>query len=183
MNFCSNCGSGQLQTIIPPGDDHPRIVCTDCGMIHYQNPIVVVGCIPTFEDQILLCKRAIEPRYGKWTIPCGFMENGESVEHGAQRETWEEARAKVDLENIQLVYTVIHVNQVYVVFRSRLNPVEFAAGPESLEVKLFKHFEIPWNEIAFSSVECALKTYIDDYSKGQNKTHCHSFKRPDHKAQ
>ena len=86
-------------------------------MIHYQNPIVVVGCIPTFEDQILLCRRAIEPRYGKWTIPCGFMENGESVEYGAQRETWEEARAKVDLENIQLVYTVIHVNQVYVVFR------------------------------------------------------------------
>ena len=183
MKFCSQCGSDKLEEIVPEGDDHERIVCSSCKTIHYQNPIVVVGCIPASEDKILLCRRAIQPRYGKWTIPCGFMENGESVEHGAQRETWEEARAKVDLHNVQLVYTVIHVNQVYIVFRSTLNPVKFEPGPESLEVKLFDFDEIPWDEIAFSSVECALKAYIQDYRNDRFLTHCHSYRRLDHQAQ
>lgn len=182
MNFCSQCGSAQLEKIIPTGDDRIRIVCSNCQSIHYSNPIVVVGCIPTIEDKVLLCRRAIQPRYGKWTVPCGFMENGESVENGAMRETWEESRAKVELLNIQLVYSVVHVNQVYIVFRSKLNPVKYEAGPESLEVQLFDLSAIPWNELAFTSVEYALKTYSEDFQKGQFTTHWHSYRRSDHQT-
>ncbi|MEW8208657.1 MAG: NUDIX hydrolase [Candidatus Thiodiazotropha taylori] len=133
MNFCSQCGA-KVEVKVPDGDNRPRHVCDSCSTIHYQNPKIVVGCIPVWEDQILLCRRAIEPRYGLWTLPAGFMENGETSQQGAARETLEEATARVDVEGLYGLYNLPHINQVYLIFRSRLLDLEFAAGTESLEV-------------------------------------------------
>src|SRR5581483_1871984 len=120
MNFCSHCGSGEIALRVPAGDSLPRFVCAACGSIHYQNPKVVVGCLPEWDDRVLLCKRAIEPRHGKWTLPAGFLENGESLAMGAQRETLEEASARVQMGELYTVISLPHINQVYVMFRARL---------------------------------------------------------------
>ncbi|WP_333839650.1 NUDIX hydrolase, partial [Pelomicrobium sp.] len=127
MNFCSNCGA-RVEYRVPPGDTLPRYVCPACGAIHYQNPKIVVGCIPEWEDRVLLCRRAIEPRYGYWTLPAGFMENGETTFQAALRETMEEARARVELGPLYTVYNLPHVNQVYLMFRARLLDLDFRPG-------------------------------------------------------
>ena len=161
MNFCSHCGSS-VDLQIPEGDHLPRHVCRDCGAIHYQNPKIVAGCIPEWQGRILLCRRSIKPRYGLWTIPAGFMENGETLEQAAKRETDEEACAKVELAGLYALYNLPHVNQVYVIFRGKLVDGSFAPGLESLETALFEESEIPWHEIAFPVVTRTLKRYFDD---------------------
>jgi ADP-ribose pyrophosphatase YjhB (NUDIX family) len=166
MNFCSECGNA-VEVSIPEGDNRPRHVCPSCGAIHYQNPKVVVGCIPVWEDRVLLCRRAIEPRYGFWTVPAGFMENGETSQQGAARETLEEACAQVAVEGLYTLFNLPHINQVYLLYRSRLLNLDFAAGEESLEVALFREHEIPWDEIAFPVIRESLRLFFDDRSQGR----------------
>ncbi len=166
MNFCSNCG--QLLTYLkPPGDDHYRYCCESCGVIHYQNPVMVVGCIPELEGRILLCRRSIEPCYGKWTLPAGYLENGESVAAGAKRETFEEARARVEILSPYALYNICHVNQIYLMFRARLKDNNFRAGSESLEVNLFTEDDIPWQKIAFRVIKETLIQYFKDRRNGR----------------
>ena len=166
MNYCSNCGQ-QLIYCTPPGDDRSRYYCKECGTIHYQNPTMVVGCIPEWDGKILLCRRAIEPRYGKWTLPAGFLENGETVAEGAARETYEEARAKVENLIPYALYNICYVNQIYLMFRARLIDTRFEPGNESLEVKLFAEEEIPWNDIAFRVLQETLIQYYKDRPTGK----------------
>lgn len=170
MNFCSHCGAG-LELKIPDGDNLPRHVCTVCNTIHYQNPKIVAGCIPQWDRKILLCRRAIEPRYGLWTLPAGFMENQESTQEAASRETLEEANARV--QNLQLygLFNIPRINQVYVLFRGELLDLEFSPGQESLETKLFDQAEIPWEKLAFPVMEEALKRFYQDQSQGHYHTH------------
>ena len=144
MNFCSNCGAATLELRIPDGDTLQRRVCATCGTIHYENPKIVTGCLPVWDERLLLCKRAIEPRYGLWTLPAGFLENGETLGSGAARETLEEADARVELGELYTVISLPQINQVYMMFRSRLTDVDFGPGTESLEVRLFDESEIPW---------------------------------------
>ncbi len=160
MNFCSNCGSDHLNFSIPEGDNVARYWCASCKTIHYQNPKIIVGCLPVYKNKVLLCKRAIPPRYGLWNLPAGFMENGETTEQGAMRETWEEAQAEVTIVKLHCVYSIPHVNQVYLHFLAHLKEPVFASGPESLEVDLFSPEEIPWADMAFSSSTFALEKYI-----------------------
>ena len=149
----------------------PRHVCDDCGTVHYQNPKIVAGCIPMWEDKILICKRAIDPRYGKWTLPAGFMENGETVVQAAMRETVEEARARViDLELYGL-FNIPHVNQVYIMFRGELEAPNFSSGPESLEVRLVTESEIPWGELAFPVIKRTLDLFLEDRRRGSFGNH------------
>ncbi|MCK6371083.1 MAG: NUDIX hydrolase [Gammaproteobacteria bacterium] len=160
MNFCSHCG--QAVTLeVPAGDNRPRHVCKSCGRIHYQNPLVVVGCVPVYEGQILLCRRAIEPRHGFWTVPAGFMELGETLGEAAIRETWEEAEAQVELGALFAVVDVVQARQVHVFFHGRLTAPVFGAGEETLETRLFPPGQIPWSEIAFPSVCIALERCLD----------------------
>jgi ADP-ribose pyrophosphatase YjhB (NUDIX family) len=165
MKFCSDCGA-PVALKIPPGDALPRHVCDACGTVHYSNPKMVIGCIPEWRDQVLLCKRAIEPRYGLWTLPAGFMENGETVAQAALRETLEEARARVELAGMFSVLSVPHVNQVHIFYRARLVDLDFGPGAESLEVQLFPESAIPWREIAFRTVATTLRHYYADRAAG-----------------
>src|SRR5437660_4132644 len=142
MNFCSHCGSSALEHRIPEGDTLPRWICSNCGTVHYQNPKVVVGCLPEWDGQVLLCKRAIEPRHGLWTLPAGFMELGETTAQAALRETLEEAKARVELGDVFALLSVPHVDQVHIFYRARLLDQDFAAGEETLEVGLFRQGEI-----------------------------------------
>ena len=166
MNFCSNCGQPVTHRT-PPGDDRSRFYCESCGVVHYQNPKLVVGCIPEMEDQILLCRRAIEPCYGKWTLPAGYLENGETVAAGAKRETFEEARARVEVLAPYALYNICHVDQIYLLFRARLKDKRFQAGNESLEVRLFSENDIPWEQIAFRVINATLLQYFDDRRSGR----------------
>ncbi len=161
MKFCPYC-SEPVVLAIPPDDDRERFVCTKCDAIHYQNPRMIVGCLVTFESSVMLCRRAIEPRKGLWTLPAGFMENGETAEEGALRETWEEARARPEIRHLHTIYSIPHINQVYLLFHAELATPEFASGPESLDVQLFDVGRIPWDELAFHSVEFSLKRYLED---------------------
>ena len=172
MKFCSECGQAVEQRI-PAGDNLPRYVCTTCHTIHYQNPKIVAGCIPEWEDKVLLCRRAIEPRHGLWTLPAGFMENRETTQQAAQRETWEEAHAEVDIASLYAVYSVPRISQVYMLFRGPLREYRFAPGPESLEVRLFTQDEIPWDEMAFPVIQEILKRYCEDVRAGCHHTALH----------
>jgi ADP-ribose pyrophosphatase YjhB (NUDIX family) len=168
---------------IPPGDDRERFICPACGRIHYQNPRMVVGCIPRWENRTLLCRRAIEPRHGTWTLPAGFLENRESVEEGARREMMEEAKASA-LELLPYgLYNIRHVSQVYLMFRTALASGDFGAGEESLEVRLFEESEIPWDELAFPVVEMTLRRYFRDARRGEFPFHIEDvtarMRRPD----
>jgi len=178
MNYCSNCGRASLVEKIPEGDNHLRIVCENCHTIHYQNPKMVAGCLPEWEDKILLCKRAIEPRYGLWTLPAGFMENQESLEQAAVRETWEEAQARVASLSLYVVMSLSRINQVFVMFRAQLQNLEFAPGAESLEVKLFTQDEIPWEQLAFPVVRRILTHYYQDQLRGQFPVHVEELLPP-----
>src|SRR5687767_15801159 len=151
MKFCPSCGTGVIQRV-PPGDSLPRHVCDACGNIHYQNPKLVLGSIPEWEGRLLLCRRAIEPRYGYWTLPAGFMENDETAAEAALRETLEEAGTRVELGAPFTMISVPHVNQVHLFYRARVLGLEFKPGEESLEVALWEEAEIPWKEIAFRTV-------------------------------
>jgi ADP-ribose pyrophosphatase YjhB (NUDIX family) len=166
MNFCSDCG-GRLLVKVPRDDDRRRHVCSACGKVHYQNPKIVTGCLPAWQDSVLLCRRAIEPRSGFWTVPAGFMELGETVQQGAVRETWEEARARVKLLAPYSMFNLPHVNQLYVIFRARLLDLEFEAGPESEDVRLFTEQEIPWDDLAFGTVRQTLLFYFQDRALGR----------------
>lgn len=165
MNYCSTCGA-PVRPRVPPGDDRPRYVCDRCHTIHYENPKMVVGCIPEWEDKVLLCRRAIEPRSGLWTIPAGFLENGETVIEGAKRESFEEARARVEILGLYTLFDLTHVHQVYLIFRARLLDDHYMAGEETAEVKLFEEKEMPWDEIAFPSIKKALTLYFQDRLTG-----------------
>ena len=161
MKFCSECGS-ETQSAIPQGDDRQRQVCTGCGMVHYSNPKVIVGCLPEHNGKILLCKRAIEPRHGFWTLPAGFMENAESTAEGAARETWEEAEAVATNLVLYRVFDVPYINQVYIFYRCNIEDGRFGVGPESLETALVSGDEIPWDELAFPVVKELLVEFLDD---------------------
>lgn len=170
MKFCSNCGAPVTQRI-PPGDSLPRFVCDRCNTVHYQNPRMIVGCIPEWEGRILLCRRGIEPRYGLWTVPAGFMENGETTYEGARRETLEEANARIEMGQLYALYNIPHINQVYMLFRARLLDLDFHAGAETLEVRLFAEHEIPWSDIAFATVRNTLTHYYHDRRSGEFRFH------------
>ncbi len=169
-HFCSACGS-PIQRRIPEGDNRERDCCGHCGKIHYVNPRPVVGTIPVWGQQVLLCRRAIEPRYGKWTLPAGFMEVGESTAQGAERETTEEAGARIRLGPLFTMLDVPQVEQVHIFYRAELVDLDFAPGEESLEVKLFDESEIPWDEIAFRTVRETLRHYFDDRHLGRFGVH------------
>jgi ADP-ribose pyrophosphatase YjhB (NUDIX family) len=170
MNYCNACG-GSLDEQVPDGDNRPRHVCDDCGAIHYRNPKVVTGCIPVWEDQVLLCRRAIKPRHGLWTLPAGFLENGESSHQGAVRETLEEANARVDVEGLYTTFNLPHIDQIYMLFRARLLDLDFSPGIESLEVQLFGEQAIPWDKLAFPVVAETLKLFFADRARGQYGIH------------
>ncbi|MDQ6923720.1 MAG: NUDIX hydrolase [Pseudomonadota bacterium] len=179
MKFCSQCGSSQLDFRVPDGDTLKRYVCAACATIHYQNPKVVVGCLPVWEDRVLLCKRAIEPRLGLWTLPAGFLENGETLIAGALRETAEEAGARVDICALYTIISLPHISQIYVMFHARLRDLDFAPGPESLEVRLFDEDDIPWGQIAFRTITRTLRNYFLDRKRGEFPVHVSALdKRP-----
>jgi ADP-ribose pyrophosphatase YjhB (NUDIX family) len=165
MKFCSNCAAPVMKRV-PPGDNLPRWVCDQCGEIHYQNPRMVIGAIPEFEGKLLLCRRAIEPRYGYWTLPAGFMENDETTGQAALRETLEEAGARIELGEAFSMISVPYVNQVHLFYRAKLKDLDFKAGEESLEVALYEEAHIPWKEIAFRTVAATLKHWFADRSRG-----------------
>jgi ADP-ribose pyrophosphatase YjhB (NUDIX family) len=170
MNFCPHCG-GKLALRIPPGDTLPRHVCDSCGVVHYKNPLLVIGAIPEWGDRILLCKRAIEPRLGRWTLPAGFMELGETTGEAALRETLEEAKARIELTGVFTMLSVPQVNQVHIFYRARLLDLAFGPGQESLEVDLFSQSEIPWQDIAFRTVSATLRYYYEDRRAGAYRLH------------
>ncbi|VAW94640.1 MutT/Nudix family protein [hydrothermal vent metagenome] len=172
MKFCSSCGHG-VTLRIPEDDNLPRFICDHCDTIHYQNPNIVTGCLPVIGDKVLLCKRAIEPRHGYWTLPAGFMENSETLEDAAMRESAEEAYANVELEQLYTVFSLPHVNQVYILFRARLLDETFKPGIESLEVKLFSEDEIPWDNLAFRTIYHTLKYFFGDRKTGQYTMRSH----------
>jgi ADP-ribose pyrophosphatase YjhB (NUDIX family) len=170
MKFCSDCGQ-PVTLRVPEGDHRPRHVCTGCGAVHYHNPKIVAGCVPEYEGRILLCRRAIEPRHGFWTIPAGFMENGETTQDAARRESVEEALAEVEIGSLLAVVHVLHADQVHVMFRARLPKPEFGVGAETLEVMLCEEADIPWQDIAFRSVDYALRRYLEDRRAGLERHH------------
>ncbi len=178
MKFCPECGA-PVELRLPPEDNRERHVCTVCATIHYQNPKMIVGAIPEWEDgRILLCRRAIEPRHGLWTLPAGFMENGETTPEAAARETLEEANAQVQIGELYSMYNIPYIDQVYLLFRARLLNLDFSPGVESLEVKLFTEQEIPWDELAFRAVSLTLKDYFADRQAGSYQFHIGDLLKP-----
>jgi ADP-ribose pyrophosphatase YjhB (NUDIX family) len=171
FRHCRACGS-PVEYRVPPGDNAERAVCTVCATVHYENPLNVVGAIPVWGDQVLLCRRAIEPRYGLWTLPAGFLELGETLEQGAIRETLEEAGARVQLQGLYSVLSVVRVGQVHLFYRAELLDIDFSPGEESLEVALFREAEIPWDELAFRTVSQTLRWFFDDHRRSQFGLHC-----------
>ncbi|EPZ15666.1 ADP-ribose pyrophosphatase [Thauera terpenica 58Eu] len=177
MNFCSNCGAA-VELRIPPGDTLPRYVCRQCTTVHYQNPKLVVGALAQWEDRILLCRRAIEPRHGFWTLPAGFMENDETTAQAAARETAEEARARIEVGELYTMIDVPYISQVHLVYRARLLDLDFSAGEESLEVALLREDEIPWDQIAFRTIGMTLRYFFEDRRRGNWPFHCTSLALP-----
>lgn len=170
MKFCSACAQ-PVTLKVPDGEHLPRFVCTSCGAIHYENPRIIAGCVIETEGKILLCKRAIEPRHGYWTTPAGFMENGESVQQGAAREAMEEALAHVKIGSLLAIVNVLRAHQVHITFRATLVEPSFGIGPESLETRLYAEEDIPWHDLAFLSVEFALRRYLEDRRLGRELLH------------
>ena len=165
MKFCCYCASPVVSRV-PPGDNLPRWICDECGEIHYQNPKLVIGTIPEHGGRILLCRRAIEPRYGYWTLPAGFMENSETAAQGAARETLEEAGARVELGAPFSMISVPRVNQVHLFYLARVVDLDFKPGEETLEVALFEEAALPWKDIAFRTVGLTLKLWLSDRKAG-----------------
>jgi ADP-ribose pyrophosphatase YjhB (NUDIX family) len=176
MKYCSQCGK-EVVLKVPPDDKLPRFVCEACGTIHYQNPRMVVGCVPEWAGNILLCLRAIEPRRGYWTLPAGFMENHETLEGCAQREAHEEALADVRIGSLLSVINVPHASQVHVFFRAELVGGRFGVGHESMDAALYAQADIPWPELAFPSVEFTLRRYLADREAGRESSHLTTVER------
>lgn len=176
MNFCNRCAS-KLELRVPEGDNRLRHVCASCGAVHYENPVVIVGTIPIWQDQVLLCKRAIEPRRGFWTLPAGFQEIGEPIDEGALRETQEEAHAHAEIERLFAVLSVPEIGQVHLMFLARLIKPEFSPGAESLQVQLFREQEIPWGHIAFRTISRTLRCYFFDRNRGEFGLHVSTLQR------
>jgi len=168
MKYCGECGS-QVELVIPKDDNRHRHVCLSCKTIHYYNPKIVAGCIPDLDGKIMLCKRAIEPQYGKWTLPAGFMENGESTTQAAVRETLEEANAMVEIQDLYTVINLPHVNQVYLIYRAKLSDEGYSSGVESLEVDLYAEADVPWEHLAFPVIRETLSLYFEDKRAGNFK--------------
>jgi ADP-ribose pyrophosphatase YjhB (NUDIX family) len=168
MKFCSECAH-PVALAIPEGDNRPRYVCSQCNAIHYQNPKLVIGSLPVWEAdgelKVLLCKRAIEPRYGYWTLPAGFMENNETTAEAAIRETEEEAGANIELGPLYTLINVSHVHQVHLFYLARLRDLDYSAGIESLEVQMFSEREIPWDDLAFPTIRKTLQLFFADRVK------------------
>ncbi len=171
IRHCKACG-GAVQYIVPAGDNRERATCTVCKMVHYENPLNIVGTVPVWDDKVLLCRRNIEPRYGLWTLPAGFMELGETTAQGAARETTEEAGARIELQGLFTVLNVVRVGQLHLYYRARLQDTDFAPGPESIEAELFREEQIPWDELAFRTVRETLKYYFADRRLGRFEMHC-----------
>jgi ADP-ribose pyrophosphatase YjhB (NUDIX family) len=171
IQHCPACG-GAVAYRIPPDDNRERATCTACATIHYENPLNVVGTVPAWGDQVLLCRRNIEPRFGLWTLPAGFMELGETTAEGAARETDEEAGARIELLGLFSVLNVVRVGQVHLFYRARLLDTRFDPGPETIEAQLFHEHEIPWDQLAFRTVRETLRCYFDDHRRGQFGLHC-----------
>jgi len=185
MKFCTECAHPVVLKI-PPDDNRYRFVCDNCHTIHYQNPKLVVGSIPIWkadgELKILLCRRAIEPRYGFWTLPAGFMENGETTSDAAIRETKEESGANIELHELFSIINVTHVDQVHLFYRASLIDLNYAAGTESLEVAMFTEEEIPWDKLAFQTTIHTIKYFFEQAKKPDNKLpyklYCHDILKP-----
>lgn len=171
IKHCRNCGAGVVYRVPDDGDTHQRAVCPACDTIHYENPLNVVGTVPYLGDRVLLCKRNIEPRWGKWTLPAGFMELGETVAEGAARETREEAGAQFELEGLFSMISVPRVGQVHLFYRARLLSGVFDPGFETIEARLFTEDEVPWEEIAFRTVKETLELYFADRARGAFGVH------------
>ena len=171
IRHCRQCGTA-VNYQVPVDDNRERAVCPACGLVHYENPLNVVGTVPVWGQQVLLCKRAIEPRYGFWTLPAGFMELGETLADGALRETVEEAGAKVELQGLFTVMNVVRVGQVHFFYRARMLDTTLDPGSETLEARLFYEHEIPWDEIAFRTVRDTLKHLFACQANGQFVQHC-----------
>jgi ADP-ribose pyrophosphatase YjhB (NUDIX family) len=168
---CRACGS-KAEYRLPPDDNRARAVCMNCGTIHYENPLNVVGTLPVWGEQVLLCRRNIEPRLGYWTLPAGFMELGETTEQGALRETEEEAGAQIELQGLLSLLNVVHVGQVHLFYRARLLSPHFAPGPETQEARLFGEADIPWQELAFATVRRTLEHYFSQRQAGRYELLC-----------
>lgn len=166
MKYCIECGTDKVIFDVPTGDNRTRHICISCAYIHYQNPRMICGTLPLFENKILLCKRSIEPRAGFWTLPAGFMENGETLEAAAARETHEEALAISKNSQLYCIFSLPHINQVHIFYKCEIENGHFGAGSETLDAALFAVDEIPWDEIAFKTVALCLKHYIEDKSTG-----------------
>ncbi|MFT6791366.1 MAG: ADP-ribose pyrophosphatase YjhB (NUDIX family) [Cellvibrionaceae bacterium] len=168
MKFCSQCGTS-VSVSVPDGDNRERHICdnNNCATIHYQNPRVITGCLPVYDDKVLLCKRSIEPQCGYWTLPAGFMENGETTKQGAERESWEEARATLRIEALYTIFDLPHINQVYFFYKARLLDLDFQPGEESSDVQLFSEDQVPWRQLAFPVIVDTLKYYFEDQKKDQ----------------
>lgn len=171
IKHCRNCGIAVVYRLPDDGDTRERAICPACATIHYENPLNVVGTVPYWGDKILLCKRNIEPRYGKWTLPAGFMELGETTAQGAVRETEEEAGAQIALEGLFSVINVARVGQVHMFYRARLLSDHFDPGHETIEARLYAEHEIPWDEIAFRTVKETLERFFADRQRGQFGVH------------
>ena len=177
MKYCSSCGS-KVELKVPQDDHFPRYCCTNCDAIHYQNPNIVTGTIPIMKDRILLCKRAIHPRPGMWTLPAGFLENGETIGQGAFRETLEETNTEVKMGNLYAIFNIPQISQIYMLFFAEVLREDFGKTPESLEVKLFKEEEIPWQELAFPFVPIVLKNYFADRKVNKFDLKVETIERP-----
>lgn len=176
LKYCSDCGA-ELVRRVPEGDHLSRYVCPRCGKIHYQNPKVVAGCIASWGGQVLLCRRAISPRAGLWTLPAGFMENGETTAEAAARETREEANAEVTNLHLYALFNLPHISQVYVIFRGQLVGGCASAGPESLDVALFQEHQIPWDALAFPVIGETLQLFFGDRGRGEFPVHAQDIIR------
>ena len=176
MKYCAECGSA-TENKIPEGDNRPRDCCTVCDLIHYTNPKIICGTIPVRGESVLLCKRAIEPRYGKWTLPGGFMENGETVSQGAFRETTEETNTEVEMGELYAIFNVPQINQVYMLYLAKVVADDYSSTSESLDVKFFAENEIPWDDLAFPFVPKVLKNFFSDLEKGDFPLSTHTIER------
>ena len=171
FKHCKRCG-GTVNYVVPADDNRERAVCLACGNVHYENPLNVVGTVPVWGNQVLLCRRNIEPRHGYWTLPAGFMELHETAAEGALRETIEEAGASVEMQGLYTVINVVRVGQVHLFYRARLLNTAFAPGPETIEAQLFSEADIPWDDLAFQTVKVTLQRFFEDSKTGQFAVHC-----------